>query len=58
MLIDELKSLIKQKSVSIAKLARLADLHQDTIYKYLNNKSSISVRNYEKLRNVLDNLKG
>ena len=53
---EQLQSLITKKAVSVAKLARLADIHQQTIYNYLSSKSSISVDNYEKLENILFSL--
>ena len=52
----QLQELITAKNVSVAKLARLADIHQETIYKYLHSKSSISTDNYEKLIEILKNL--
>lgn len=48
-----LKDLIAAKYVSVAKLARMADLHQDSIYNYLREKSSLSIDNYEKLVEIL-----
>lgn len=54
---QELKDKITAKGVSIAKLARLADIHQDSIYNYLRGKSSLTVDNYEKLIKLLANLK-
>ena len=56
MLIDELKAKIAAKNVSVAKLARLADIHQQTIYNYLRGKSSLSTDNYEKLIRTLEDI--
>lgn len=53
-LIKHLEDLISQKGISISKLARNVDLHQDTIYNYLNKKSSISADNYQRLIDKLE----
>ncbi len=52
----QIKILIERNKISIAKLSRLADLHQDTVYKYLREESEISAANLEKLFNVLNTL--
>ena len=52
----QIKILIERNKISIAKISRLADLHQDTMYKYLREESEISAANLEKLFNVLNTL--
>jgi len=38
----QIRTLMERKKVSIAKLSRMADLHPDTIYRYLREESEIS----------------
>jgi transcriptional regulator with XRE-family HTH domain len=50
----ELKRKLKKKNLSISKLSRLADINHNTIYTYLQGKTSISADNLEKLFKVLE----
>ncbi len=58
---EQLKSLIKQKDISIAQLARYADINQQIVYNYFNGRAvdgvwkkvSISADRYEKLVKIL-----
>ena len=50
---EELKKEIDKKEISVAKLARLADVHQDTIYKFLDGNSEMTAANLDKLFDVL-----
>lgn len=52
----QIKVLIKQKKVSVAKLSRMADLNSSTVYGYLNGSSEISAANLAKLFDILNNL--
>ena len=52
---NQIKVLIKQKDISIAKLSRRADLSSGTVYGYLQGKSEISAANLAKLFDVLHN---
>jgi len=49
----ELQSAIKKRHISIAKLARLSDIHQETIYNFLKGKSEMMAVNLDKLFEVL-----
>ena len=53
----QLKDLIEQKNISVSKLARMVDCHEQTIGNYLNEKSDMSVSTYEKIMETLENLK-
>lgn len=50
----QLKILIKQKKISVAKLSRMVDLNPATIYNYLKGKSEISATNLAKLFDYLN----
>jgi predicted transcriptional regulator len=50
----ELKKKLKEKNLSISKLSRLADINHNTIYTYLQGKTSISADNLEKIFKVLE----
>jgi predicted transcriptional regulator len=50
---EELQELIDKKSISVAKLARLSDIHQDTIYKFLRGESQMTADNLDKLFDLL-----
>jgi plasmid maintenance system antidote protein VapI len=51
---EDVQVLIKKKGISIAKLARLSDVHQDTIYKFLVGRSSMTADNLDKIIGVLE----
>ncbi len=52
---EEIKALIGKKKISIAQLARTADVHQDTIYNFLNGNTEMTAANLDKLFEVLKN---
>jgi len=52
----QIRTLMERKKVSVAKLSRMVNLHQDTIYKYLREESEISAANLEKLFNTLNTM--
>jgi transcriptional regulator with XRE-family HTH domain len=53
---QQIKTLMTQKEISAAKLARKADLNSGTVYKYLDGTSEISAANLAKLFNVLNSI--
>ena len=55
----QIRKLLIQKNISIAKLARHpdVDLHSGTLYKYLNETSEMSGANIEKILDTLKALK-
>jgi transcriptional regulator with XRE-family HTH domain len=50
---EDIQTLIKKKGISIAKLARISDVHQDTIYNFLRGNSQMTAENLDKLLEVL-----
>jgi len=52
----KLKKLMKQKKVSIAKLARDADLNYGTVYYFLKGKSQMKSSNLQKLFDILNKI--
>ena len=54
---EDLQDEINKKEVSVAKLARLADIHQDTIYNFLRGNSEMTAENLDKLFLILRKLK-
>lgn len=54
---EDLQSKIDKKGISVAKLARIADIHQDTIYKFLDGTSEMTAANLDKLFEVLRTVK-
>jgi len=52
----EIKKLMKKKKVSIAKLARAADLNYGTVYYFLIGDSNITTGNLDKLFAVLNKI--
>lgn len=50
---DDLQDEIKKTGISIAGLARISDIHQDTIYNFLRGKSEMTAENLDKLFEVL-----
>ena len=50
----ELQAAIKKKHISVAKLARFADINQDTIYNFLRGNSEMTAANLDKLFEVLN----
>ncbi len=53
---DIICELLAKKNISIAKLARKADLNHCTVYNYLNGKSEMTAGNLENLLNTLESL--
>jgi len=51
---QQIKTLLKQVGISAAKLSRMADLNQGTVYGYLSGKSEISAAGLAKLFNILN----
>ena len=51
---EEIKKIIRRKGMSIAKLARRADLNQGTVYNYVNGVSDMMGENIQKLLDVLN----
>ncbi len=54
---EDIQVLIDKKGISVAKLARVADIHQDTIYKFLDGNSEMTAANLDKLFEVLRTIK-
>lgn len=50
---EDIQVLINKKDISVAKLARLSDIHQDTIYNFLRGNSQMTAENLDKLLEVL-----
>jgi len=50
---EDLQDKINKKGISVAKLARLADIHPDTIYKFLDGNTEMTAANLDKLFEVL-----
>jgi len=50
---EDLQKEIDKKEISVAKLARLADIHQDTIYNFLRGNSEMTAENLDKLFRIL-----
>ncbi len=50
---EDIQVLIDKKGISVAKLARLSDVHQDTIYNFLRGDSQMTAENLDKLLEVL-----
>lgn len=50
---EELQAAIKKQHISVAKLARHSDIHQDTIYNFLRGNSEMTAENLDKLFEVL-----
>jgi predicted transcriptional regulator len=53
---EQVKALMEKKDISISKLSRLADVHQDSLYRFVNGHSSLFSDTLEKILNVLYNL--
>jgi len=53
----KLQELMTQKKISIAKLARAADLNYGTVFYFLRGKSEITATNLATLFDVLNNVK-
>ena len=51
-----IRKLLIQKDISVAKLARKADMCQQTIYNYLEGNSEMTAANLEKVINTLNAL--
>ncbi len=51
-----LRELIFKKNISVAKLARKADLNHCTVYKYLREETEMTAANLESLFNILKSL--
>lgn len=50
---EDIQVLINKKNISVAKLARKTDIHQDTIYNFLKGDSQMTAENLDKLLEVL-----
>ena len=50
---EDIQALLNKKKMSVAKLARLSDIHQDTIYKFLKGESQMTADNLDKVIAVL-----
>ena len=50
---EELQAAIKKQHISVAKLARIADINQDTIYNFLRGNSQMTAENLDKLFKAL-----
>ncbi len=50
---ENIKFALEKKDISVAKLARLTDIHQDTIYNFLNGKSQMTADNLDKILKAL-----
>lgn len=50
---EDLQDEITKKKISVAKLARLSDIHQDTIYNFLKGRTQMTAENLDKLLKVL-----
>jgi len=50
---EELQAAIKKQHISVAKLSRNSDVHQDTIYKFLRGETQMTAENLDKLFEVL-----
>ena len=50
----QIRTLIERKKISVARLSRVVDLHQDTIYRYLREETEMSSAGIEKLLNELN----
>jgi len=50
---NKIQELMKQKNISIASLARKADLSYGTVFYFLNGKSQMTANNVEKLFEIL-----
>lgn len=53
----KIKKLMKQKKITIAKLAREADLNYGTVFYFLKGESQMRTSNLEKLFKVLNSIK-
>lgn len=54
---EKLDELMKRKEISIAKLARRADLSYGTVYYFLKGRSEMTADNLAKLFNILGEIK-
>jgi predicted transcriptional regulator len=52
----QLQRLVDEKGVSIAKLGRIADVHDETIFNFLKGKSEMTAENLDKCFKVLRSL--
>ena len=53
---DQIRILKEKKKVSTAQLSRAANIHHDTIYKYLRGESEMSAANLEKILDTLNSM--
>jgi len=53
---DELQKRIIEKGISIAQLARKADIHQSTIYNFLKGETQMTAAKLEKLFDILEEM--
>jgi len=52
----QIRTLLERKKISISKLSRMVNLHQDTIYRYLREETEMSSGGIEKLLNALNGM--
>ena len=52
----QIRTLMERKKISTSKLSRIADIHPDTIYRYLRRESEMSAANLEKLFDTLNSI--
>jgi predicted transcriptional regulator len=50
---EDIQVLIEKKNISVAKLARDSDIHQDTIYKFLRGESQMTADKLDKIIAIL-----
>jgi len=53
---ENIQRLINEKGISVAKLSRLADIHQDTLYNFLNGSTEMTAANLDKVFEVLNGI--
>ncbi len=53
---EKLDEIIKKKGISIAQLARTADLSYGTVFNFLKGKSEMTADNLAKLFNILNGI--
>lgn len=50
---EDIQTLLDNNKMSVAKLARVTDIHQDTIYKFLRGESQMTADKLDKIIAVL-----
>lgn len=54
---NQIKKLMKQKKISVPKLARAVDVANQTIYNYLSGRTDIAASTVEKMLDFLNQIK-